>query len=141
MAQSEISQEKIEAYDSTLYRAGLGTDEFILRIGEHSPELATRYEAFGANCALFITAFNPFGQKQDENSNENAHERLGKQLRDDSDHVIKGVGFDPTGAWSEKSYLAFGIDAARAEELGRLFQQDAVVWIGEDAVPQLMLLR
>jgi hypothetical protein len=58
------------------------------------------------------------------------------------DHVIDGDGADPSGQWpAERSYLAFGIDADAARELGRRFQQDAVIWIGKDAIPQLLLLR
>jgi hypothetical protein len=142
MAQSEISREKIRAYEATHYRAGVGPDAFALRIGNHSPELALRYEDIGADCALFITAFNPFGQKQDDAANEAAYARLGEQLREASDHAIEGEGADPTGQWpAERSYLAFGIDAEAARDLGRRFNQDAVVWTGKDAVPQLLLLR
>lgn len=142
MAQTEISEEKIRAYEATHYRAGGGADALILRIGQHSPKLALHYKDTGANCALFITAFNPFGQKQDDAANEAAHARLGEQLRAASNHVVAGEGADPSGQWpAEKSHLAFAIDADAARELGRHYQQDAVVWIGKDAVPQLVLLR
>jgi hypothetical protein len=142
MAQTEISEEKIKAYGATHYRAGSGSDALVLRIGQHSPALALHYAGNGVDCALFITAFNPFGQEQDDAANQTAHARLGEQLRDVSDHVFEGDGADPSGQWpAERSYLAFGIDADAARVLGRRFQQDAVVWIGKDAVPQLLLLR
>ncbi len=142
MAQTEIPRDKIEAYLDTHYRVGIGLDAFVLRIGEHSPELALRYSAIGSDCALFITAFNPLGQEQGDAANEVAHVRLGELLREASDHVIEGEGADPAGKWpAERSYLAFGIDADAARELGRHFKQDAVVWIGKDAIPQLLLLR
>ena len=142
MARTEIPVDKIEAYLDTHYRVGVGPDAFVLQVGQHSPALALRYAAIGSDCAVFITAFNPFGQKQDDAANEAAHARLGKQLRAASDHVSEGEGADPAGQWPvEKSFLAFGIDAEAARELGRHFEQDAVVWIGKDAVPQLLLLR
>lgn len=142
MARTEIPVDKIEAYLDTHYRVGVRPDAFVLRVGQHSPTLASRYAAIGSDCALFITAFNPLGQKQDDAANEAAHARLGEQLRAASDHVIEGEGADPAENWPpEKSYLAFGIDADTARELGRHFQQDAVVWIGNDAIPQLLLLR
>jgi hypothetical protein len=142
MAQTEISSEKIRAYEATDYRTGSGADALVLRIGQHSPKLALRYKDTGADCALFITAFNPFGRKQDDAANKAAHAHLGERIRADSELVIEGEGADPTGKWKpERSYLAFGINAAAARELGRHFQQDAVVWIGKDAVPQLLLLR
>ena len=142
MARTEIPRDKIEAYLDTHYRVGVDPDAFVLRIGQHSPDLALRYAAIGSDCALFITAFNPLGQEQDDDANKDAHARLGEQLREVSDHVIEGDGADPTGQWPpEKSYLAFGIDVDTARELGRRVQQDAVVWIGKNAVPQLLLLR
>ena len=141
MARTEISEEKIKAYEDTNYRADSGDAALVLRIGQHSPELALLYKQNGCDCAVFITAFNPWGRKQDESANNDAHARLGKQLRADSQQVVEGVGADPTEKWKEKSYLAFGIDVDAARELGRSFQQDAVVWIGKDAIPQLLLLR
>ena len=142
MAQTEISEEKIRAYGATHYRVGSGPDVLMLRIGQHSPALALHYAAYGADCALFITAFNPFGQEQDDAANQTAHARLGEQIREVADHVFEGDGADPNGQWpAEKSYLAFGVDADAAGELGRRFKQDAVVWIGKDAVPRLLLLR
>ena len=142
MTRTEIPPEKISAYEATYYRAGARPRTLELRIGKHSPELASRYKDTGANCAIFITAFNPLGQKQDDVSNDAAHGRLGEQLRAASDHVIEGEGADPAGQWpAEKSYLALGIDADAARELGRHFEQDAVVWTGKNAIPQLLLLR
>lgn len=142
MTQTDISPDKIKAYETTIYRVRIGPKAMTLRIGRHSPELAQLYEQHGSACAVFITAFNPFGRKQGDNANEGAHARLGKQLRADSNHVVEGEGSDPSGKWRpEKSYLAFGIDADAARELGRRFKQDAVVWIGREAIPQLLLLR
>ena len=142
MAQTEIPVDKIEAYLDTHYRVGVGPDAFVLRVGQQSAALALRYAAIGSDCALFITAFKPFGQSQDDSANEAAHAHLGEQLRAVSEHVIEGEGADSTGKWKpEKSYFAFGINADAARELGRHFQQDAVVWIGKDAVPQLLMLR
>ena len=74
--------------------------------------------------------------------NEAAHARLGEHLRALTPHVSEGAGADPTGEWPpEKSYFALGIDLAKAQELGAIFQQDAVVWTDPDRVPRLLLLR
>jgi len=37
--------------------------------------------------------------------------------------------------------LAPGLDLERTKSLGNEFAQNAVLWIGDDAVPQLILLR
>lgn len=142
MMSTEISPDKINAYKATRYRAGDGPDAFVMRIGQHSPELLSLYEDTGSDCALFITAFNPLGQHRDDAANEAAHQRLEEQLRAVASHLIEGEGADIAWQWpAERSYLALGIDADVAGELGRLFEQDAVVWIGRDGVPQLLLLR
>ncbi len=142
MTHTEISQEKVRANEATHYRVGTGPKTLLLRIGQHSPNLTQRYLFNGANCAIFITAFNPLGKAQNDEANAVVHARLGEVLRALVADVIEGAGADPTGQWPpEKSYFALGISAEVARDLGRRFKQDAVFWIGEDAVPQLLLLR
>lgn len=142
MTRTEIPMDKIQAYMATHYRVGPLADAFVLRIGQRSPELEDLYRQNRLQCALFITAFNPLGQQQGDDANFSAHTLLGAQLRKLSTAVFEGAGADPTGAWDpEASYLALGIGAEGARELGRLFRQDAVVWVGADAIPQLLLLR
>ena len=68
--------------------------------------------------------------------------RLGRELRGLYPIVIEGAGADPTGAWPpENSYFALGADLDAARAIGLRYRQDAVVWAGLDAVPQLILLR
>ncbi|WP_291207167.1 DUF3293 domain-containing protein [Hyphomonas sp.] len=142
MAQSEISDDKIKAYEATHYRIGSGTGALVLRIGQHCPALSTRYGAICQRCGVFITAYNPFGQAQSDEANISAHIRLRDHLRTLTPEVIDGDGTDPTGLWPpEESYFAFGISEATARLLGRDFHQDAVVWVSDDAIPRLILLR
>ena len=142
MTQSEIQIEKIEAYLSTHYRVGSGSEAFVLRVGQRSSELERLTRETELQGALFITAFNPLGRRQDDDANAMAHELLGAQLRNMSTVVIEGSGADPIGGWPpEGSFLALGIGAEDARRLGRHFRQDAVVWAGNDAIPELLLLR
>jgi hypothetical protein len=56
--------------------------------------------------------------------------------------AIPGIGVHPTGEWrGEPSYLVPGLSREAAEELGRQFEQNALIWSGADAVPELLLLR
>jgi hypothetical protein len=142
MAATRISAAKIAAYEATHYGVGSGSEAFTLHIGQPSPQLASLYAATSTDCALFITAWNPYGEERAFAENEAAHQRLGTALHSLSTHVIEGAGADPTGAWPpEQSFLALGIDAEGARRLGTDFEQDAVVWAGPDAVPGLLLLR
>ena len=139
---SEISEDKIAAYQATHYRVGSGLGGFVLCIGRHSLDLQRLYLSAGQSCGVFITAFNPLGEAQSDEENEAAHAQLGKYLRKNAPLVIEGSGADPAVRWpAEKSYFALGVDEEAAGRLGKRCRQDAVVWVGEDAVPRLMLLR
>jgi hypothetical protein len=142
VAQSEIRIEKIEAYLATQYRVDTGSEAFVLRVGQRSSELERLYRETGLQSALFITAFNPLGRRQNDDANAAAHALLGTHLQNMSSVVIEGSGSDPDGGWPpEDSFLSLGIGAEEARKLGHLFRQDAVVWAGDDAIPELLLLR
>jgi hypothetical protein len=142
LTHSEIPTDKIKAYRDTQYRVAWDGDPFTLMIDTRSEALSRLYATTGQPCGVFITAFNPFGQAQSDEANEAAHGRLGEYLRALTPHVIEGSGVDPTGAWpEEKSFLALGINPVTARLLGSRVRQDAVVWVGEDAVTQLIPLR
>jgi hypothetical protein len=137
-----IDTSKIDAYMQTDYCVGPSHARFILRIGVHSKNLDRLYQDTGQSCALFITAFNPLGTQQSDEANLTAHERVGNHLRALTKFVIEGEGVDPGRQWpAERSFLAIGIDRDTAVLLGQRAHQDAVVWAGQDAVPELLLLR
>jgi hypothetical protein len=141
-ASTIITPAKIAAYRATHYRVCAAGNVFTLLIGIPSEELGQLYLATGARCALFITAFNPFGKMQSDGENLAAHSRLGEDLRAFTNHIYEGQGADPTGVWpEERSYLALGIDRQIGELLGERAHQDAVVWAGDDGIPQLLCLR
>lgn len=142
MAHSEVPPDKIEAYLGTEYRFGEGIDAVTLRIDRRSEELARLYASSGTACGVFVTAYNPFGQARDIELNAAAHRRLAADLRAMSVRVIEGAGADPSGAWpEEKSFFALGVELDAARQLGIRYRQDAIVWVGADAVPTLILLR
>ena len=139
---TDIPQDKISAYLATDYIVHSDSSTFAMRIGTFSPEVQAIYESQGWTCCIFITAFNPFGREQSRAENELAHAELGIELRTISLNVSEGEGTDPTLNWHpEKSFLAHGIDEQKSRELGTNYRQDAVVWVGQDAVPRLLLLR
>jgi hypothetical protein len=54
---------------------------------------------------------------------------------------IDGIGQHPSTAWGEPSFLVLGVSLETARELGVRHEQNAIIWVGSDAVPQLVLLR
>lgn len=142
LAQSEIAAETIEAYRKTNYHFGYGTDLITLRIDTRSEALSQLYTSSGYTCGAFITAYNPCGQTQSPEANEAAHARLREELNTLSPIIIEGAGADPTGDWlEEKSFFALGINLETAKSIGIFHKQDAIIWVGADAVPKLILLR
>lgn len=114
-----------------------------LRVGVASPELAALYREHGAAAMGFITACNPGGQVSDA-ENDAAMARLRADVQALGLVALPGTGRDgdPASPWPGESSLAvFGISRQEACELGRRYRQDAIVWAGADAVPELVMLR
>ena len=51
-----------------------------------------------------------------------------------------GEGREPDGSWREASRLVIGITRANAEALGRLFGQNAIVFMEKGRAPELVVL-
>jgi hypothetical protein len=139
---SVISKELIDEYRATHFQIGEGIGSFTLRIDIRSDSLAHLLSSVGRTCAVFITAYNPCSQLQSADENKIANIALAEELRRWSDHVIAGIGINPSGTWvGEPGYLALGVDLASSRVIGAKFRQNAIIWAGEDAVARLILLR
>lgn len=131
----------IQAYRRTQYRVKQGPG-FSLAVDRHSPELAALLQERGAQSAVFITAWNPYGAALPVEENEARQARLLGDLQARGLRAIPGRGCDPSGAWTgEDSLLVPGVNLYTACELGRRHEQNAVLWSGADAIPRLLLLR
>lgn len=138
---SLLSPETIQAYRETEYRV-LGDQGFVLRIAEVSVELLDLYGRFGVSCGAFVTACNPYSAALAEDDNRERQAKLERELRARSLRFLPGIGQHPSNEWpGESSFLALGLSLAAARRLGEQLEQNAIVWAGEDGVPQLVLLR
>ena len=96
----------------------------------------------GVNCGAFLTAYNPRSTVQSDADNAQGHAELASKLQELGLQAIEGSGSEEGTEWpAEKSYFALGLALEPAKAIGTQFDQDAVVWVGPDAVPQLILLR
>ena len=137
-----IHPDKVRAYMATDYRLGHLQTDIVLNIGKFSVPLAELFVESEVDCGAFLTAFNPFGTQQPDVLNEVAHEALVRRLTTEGVSIIEGFGGEPASAWPlEKSCFALGLGLEDARSIGVDFNQDAIVWIGPDAIPQLILLR
>ena len=138
---TEIPHELILAYEATDFRV-LEPQTFTLRVGQHSAELQSLYVDMGVTCAGYLTAWNPFSREASELENEYAQRQLLRQLSLEGFPALNALGIDPSGDWpGEESVFVPGLSLDRAKLLGSEFGQNAIVWAGTDAVPQLVLLR
>ena len=139
---TQIQPDKVRAYLATDYRLGQAAQDIVLTIGQRSERLAALFAAKGVNCGAFLTAYNPRGTLQTEAANQLAHAQLATQLEQLGHAVIEGSGSEEGTDWAaEESYFALGMALEPAKAMGTHFDQDAIVWVGADAVPQLILLR
>jgi hypothetical protein len=137
-----IHPEKLRAYLATAYRLGHTDQEIVLTIGQRSDPLAALFDGHGVDCGAFITAYNPYGTQQSDALNQQAHALLATRLTGRGLTAIEGSGGEPGSDWpDEHSYFALGMGLDEARSFGTEFGQDAIVWVGRDAIPELILLR
>ena len=145
-ATTQIHPDKVRAYLATSYRIGHTAQDIVLTIGQRSERLAALFASSDVDCGAFLTAYNPRGTQQSDAANELAHAELAAQLqglrRGLDLQAIEGSGSEEGTDWpAEKSYFAMGLDLETSKAIGTHFDQDAIVWVGADAVPLLILLR
>jgi len=138
---STIPEALIAAYRATAYTSRINDADDVMTIGEKAIWLANLYDTHGASTALFITAENPFSETRTLAENAEAQARLRQCLLKATDIVFDGWGTGADTDWPpEKSFLALGLSLEAARALGMQFHQNAVIWAGADAIPQLILL-
>ena len=141
-AATQIHPDKVRAFLATDYRLGHTSQDIVLTIGQRSERLAALFDANGVDYGSFLTAYNPQSTIQPDTVNDLAHAELAAKLQALGLQAIEGSGSEEGTDWpSEKSYFALGLALEPAKEIGTHFDQDAIVWVGADAVPQLILLR
>ncbi|MGF6637029.1 DUF3293 domain-containing protein [Paraburkholderia sp. MM6662-R1] len=138
---SNIDQATVKAYLETHYRVEHDVPMTLI-VGKPNPSLAALHEAAHVESSAFITACNSFSRVCDVEVNVRRQEALARELTQLGLKFINGVGQHPSGDWpGEPSFLVLGVSLEDAKELGERYDQNAIVWVGHDAVPQLMLLR
>lgn len=138
---SAIEPATLRAYEQTEYRVQ-GSIPAVLQVGVRSAPLARLHQLHRCACSAFITACNPLGTPVDAAVNAQRQAALAAELLQQRYVAIPGIGRHPTGDWPpEPSYLVLGLTRTAAQQLGRQFEQNAIVWADADAIPELILLR
>lgn len=141
MSNTAIPKDIVQAYLETDYRVH-ADPAFTLRVGNQSAELMTLHKSLGKVCSTFITAWNPWSKQLGIPDNKALNAALLKELDQLGLTYTEGVGQHPSNAWpGEESFLVFGLPLDESKALGSRYEQNALIWCGEDATPQLILLR
>ena len=137
----DVPIDLIAAYSATHFRVTGVPEPFVLWVGQRSDELAALHAAYRVGCSAFMTAWNPRSKQQPEAVNHAAQAQMVAELEAAGYRCLVGIGEDPSGQWpAEESVLVPGIGRAEAEQVGGRFGQNAIVWTGTEAVPELVML-
>ncbi|MEZ6037029.1 MAG: DUF3293 domain-containing protein [Planctomycetota bacterium] len=130
----------LQAYRETLFEA-LDEHPLTLRIGEPNESLRQLHRRHDVTCSAFVTACNPRSESLPAEENDRRHADLRAELQHRGLTFFEGQGRHPSNSWPpERSLLVMGLELAAARELGGRWAQNAIVWSGADATPQLIVL-
>ena len=137
---SSLDPALLQAYRETLYT--VREPALTLRIDVACEPLRALHQRFGVECSVFVSACNPFSRRLDAAGNAARHRALLQALAAEGWRFLEGAGRHPSNGWpAEPSALVFGLPLQASRALGQRHAQNALVWCGPDAVPQLVLLR
>jgi hypothetical protein len=136
-----IDNTLVSAYQNAEYVVFADT-EFVMLVAKYSQALHQTMTKKQFTQAAFISAYNPYSEILEEPENLTRHSALSEELSDLGLSFIEGLGRDKEGQWpGEKSVLVLNISNDCARMLGNKYGQNAILWIGEGAIPQLLLLE
>lgn len=140
MVDTTLAKPLLQAYYATHYC--LHGCQWYLQLGQKQPALAPYYQRHAVQCAAYLSACNPLGELLPDHLNQRRMEQLRQALQRAGWAFLNGKGHDPDGNWpGEDSVLVWGMSEVTARAWGQQWNQNAVVFIGADQVPQLVLLR
>lgn len=140
MKPTHLDPALLQAYRETDYHVN-GASPFVLRIGERSARLLALHAAHGVSASAFVTACNPRSRSLADDENARRHAALRERLRAEGYAFVEGLGRHPTNGWpGETSVLVLGLARAAAHRLGQDLEQNAVVAIAADGVPELLVV-
>ncbi len=134
----EINDDLINAYTTTKFHVFI--PPIIIEIGKRNAELDTLIKKDGQAEWAYLTAYNPYSKELTNKENLLRQSQLISKISDYKFYEGEGVGEDPT--WKpERSILIVGIKKNEAIDLGKEFEQNAIVYGKINEVPELITLK
>ena len=141
---SQLPAELVQAYRAAWYDVVLPSHSAVctLQVDVPSPALLQVMQQRGVNHACLLTACNPQGLALSPPDNEAHMQALRHALLQEGWTWAPALGRDPLNQWpGEDSLLIWHMDTAQSRAWGQRWEQNAVLTVGRDAVPNLLLLR
>lgn len=120
----KITKELDQAYRKTLFHVRDREFDFVIRIGEFSPDSTEAIRSMGGEGATFVTAWNPCGQELTQSENHETNDQLEADMPRLGANVSKGIGKSPENDWFEESFFAFPMSRSQTIELCRKIQAE-----------------
>ena len=114
-------------YRATTYAADTPLGRADVRVGRRAPLLDDLLDLLGRRHWAIVTAWNPRSQRLDDAENGRRHGELLRAVGALPHYAAENVPDDPKADFRETALLVVGLDADAAAELGRRFEQHAVV--------------
>ena len=138
---TNLPPELIQAYRETHYRVE-GVEPFTLKVDQVSSEVLRALAKRGLKSCAFVTAWNPYSIALKEEENTILERKLNLHLNAQGLNHTPGEGVHPSNGWpGERSSLVWGVSETNAREIAEEFQQNAFIRVGEDGIPELILMR
>ncbi len=138
---TKLPPELIQAYRETHYRVE-GVEPFTLMVSQVSAEVLKAFAKLGLKSCAFVTAWNPYSIALKPEENAILERKLNLHLNAQGLNHTPGEGVHPSNVWpGERSSLVWGVSKKIAREIAEAFQQNAFIWVGEDGIPELILMR
>jgi hypothetical protein len=130
----------VEAYRNAIYEIE-AESRIILKVSEYSHSLEDLHKRCNCSTSALITACNPRSQILSDAENAQRMAVLTAEIETLGYAHLPAVAKDPEGKWPDEPGLWIaGLTKNEATHLTRSFEQNALLWVEQDAIPQLVLL-
>ncbi|WP_375742165.1 DUF3293 domain-containing protein [Corallococcus interemptor] len=119
----------------------VGDRKHVLRVEGLHPELDAALAAHGFTTWAFLTAWNPRAHARPPRTNARLQQRLLVLLEARGHPSVSAVGVAEDRRWSEESLFVPGLSREEAVRMGRLFDQEAVLWGTVGGAAELVMCR
>jgi hypothetical protein len=138
---AELDPDLVQAYRDAAYEIHAETD-IRLKVSKYSHPLEDLHMKYQCTTSALITACNPRSQILSAAENETRMLALSEAVEKLGYRYLPALGRDPTGNWPDEPSLWIArLTKNEAKDLADAFQQNGFLWMEEDAIPRLRLLR